>query len=382
MEVPISQGRPDGGQQDWDDGRDRKESRGRMLRRTFWLLVLLALTVGVALTVIGVRTDVTLDPVLHDVATGLGLSLLSAGLTTFAITYFGTELLEDKMIGAVRDDVHDQLLKLRESFKEVAPLYAASSRLGIESAYLTRTEALKSFARYLAAELKRASDLQEGGLPKGEPKEPARIWLVSSSMKWFLSTTMDNFDGRRLITSAANFAGGDHPCLDLRILMTHPERGDERAIQERRRKGAIPAEIEENRMSLKDLGVSPTMVRLYGGTPTVFAIATSEVMLLNPYPYGTEAYRCYCLVVRRTPEEEASPSASPSDIYRQYQEHHFEIPWRHAIELDENWQPSLPLSGAPEPSPSLEQDGAGATDSDGERPGAASALGAQERPTE
>ncbi|HEX8861773.1 MAG TPA: hypothetical protein VGC06_22255 [Actinomycetes bacterium] len=291
---------------------------------------------------LGVHADARREAILHEVAMGLGLSLFSAGLTTFAITYFGTSLLEDRMIGAIRTDVqdqlglfrstvHDDMVGITDNFERIAPLFEASSRLGIESAYLTRTEALKGFAPYLDAELNKAKALQAGeALQTGGTKERARIWLVSSSMKWFLSTTMDNFDGRQLITTAATFAKGNDRFLDLRILMTHPDRGDERAAQERRREGAIPAEINENLQSLKELGVTPQMVRLYGGTPTVFAIATSEFMLLNPYPYGTEAYRCFCLVIRKTPQEQISVTGAPSDIYQQYEERHFEIPWQHA----------------------------------------------------
>ncbi len=41
---------------------------------------------------------------------------------------------------------------------------------------------------------------------------------------------------------------------------------------------------------LKNWNVPPENVRLYKGTPTIFAIKTGQEMFLNPYPYGAVAF--------------------------------------------------------------------------------------------
>jgi hypothetical protein len=60
------------------------------------------------------------------------------------------------------------------------------------------------------------------------------------------------------------------------------------------------------------------------GAPTVFVIATTSKMLLNPYPHTRESNRCFSLIVRKT--------KSDSDIYHQYKRFHCETPWDRARE--------------------------------------------------
>ena len=55
----------------------------------------------------------------------------------------------------------------------------------------------------------------------------------------------------------------------------------------------------------------------------MFGIATTERMLLNPYPYENESRRCMSLIIRKTEE--------PDDIYHQYLTGHFENPWKNAV---------------------------------------------------
>ena len=71
-------------------------------------------------------------------------------------------------------------------------------------------------------------------------------------------------------------------------MMTDPEMADYRAQQEGRASGEIPNEIDMNIARLKRIGIERKTIRFYRGTPTVFAIATTDRMLLNPYPYETE----------------------------------------------------------------------------------------------
>jgi hypothetical protein len=77
---------------------------------------------------------------------------------------------------------------------------------------------------------------------------------------------------------------------------------------------------------LKKIGVRQESVRFYSGVPTVFAIATTDRMLLNPYPYEMEAFRCFSVIVHRT----LDPN---TDIYHQYLRYHFEGPWQRTTEI-------------------------------------------------
>jgi hypothetical protein len=79
----------------------------------------------------------------------------------------------------------------------------------------------------------------------------------------------------------------------------------------------LAAQLEESRFG----------VIYYRGSPTVFGIATSEAMLLNPYPYENESHRCWTVVARKTDD--------PEDIYHQYFDAHFERPWTHAVPVEE-----------------------------------------------
>ena len=137
-------------------------------------------------------------------------------------------------------------------------------------------------------------------------------------------TASDHFDGHKIIERAATSS------VDFRVLMTDPQVADFRAQQEGRPKGDIQTEIRAGIARLRLSGIKRECVKYYPGTPTVFAIATSEKMLLNPYPYESESQRCFSLIVQRT--------KNPEDIYQQYIEYHFERPWRRATPIPlEDW---------------------------------------------
>ena len=128
------------------------------------------------------------------------------------------------------------------------------------------------------------------------------------------------FDGRRMLERIVQSN------CELRILMTNPEVADLRTKQEERAEGEIPTNIRMNLAYLKRVGVKRESVRYYYGTPTVFAVATTDRMLLNPYPYQIEAFRCFSLTIHKTlnPHE---------DIFHQYIRHHFQEPWECAMEI-------------------------------------------------
>lgn len=179
---------------------------------------------------------------------------------------------------------------------------------GLESVFLSRGAALDAFMTAFKSEL-----------DKADAGEPARLWMVSSSMRGFMVTASDHFDGHKIIERAATSS------VDFRVLMTDPEVADFRAQQEGRPRGDIETEIRAGIVRLRNSGIKRECVKYYPGTPTVFAIATSEKMLLNPYPYESESQRCFSLIVQRT--------KNPEDIYQQYIEYHFERPWRRATAI-------------------------------------------------
>lgn len=271
----------------------------------------------------------------RDVVRGIGLSLFPAGVVAFLLSRFAASLTEilirQTIESTIRERLQEDMEKIESTVREgmtkiaatvskevdeveaemerLSPLLASASKLGLENVALTRAEALKSFAWFLDAECQKA-----------ERGEPARVWIVSSSIKGFLEASAEYFDGRRMMERIVRSN------CELRIMMTDPDIADLRAKQEQRAKGEIPNEIRMNLAYLKRIGVKRETVRFYPGTPTVFAVATMDRMLLNPYPYQTEAFRCFSLTVYKT----LNPQA---DIYHQYLRYHFEEPWDRALEI-------------------------------------------------
>ena len=86
-------------------------------------------------------------------------------------------------------------------------------------------------------------------------------------------------------------------------MLTHPCFSSLREDQEGREEGQIRKEIDETINFLKGCGMaSDECLRFYRGTPTCFAVIASNAMLLNPYPYQIEAFRSFCIEVRRLPQ--------------------------------------------------------------------------------
>lgn len=110
--------------------------------------------------------------------------------------------------------------------------------------------------------------------------------------------------------------------IQVNILMTNPEVAHHRSQQEGRVDGDIEAEILENLMYLVKLKhdnpemASKLTVKLYNGTPTIFMVATSRLMMINPYPYYSTAYGSFSFLI-----EEGS------DLYRAYYPSHYSAAW-------------------------------------------------------
>ena len=297
-------------------------SRGRyIVRRLYELLVGFLIVVGLGLILVSFVLPVGGT---RDVVRGVGLSLFPAGVVAFLLSRFAASITEMLLRETVETTIRDRLREdmkgiestvnrglnqIDEDMKKLSPLFISSSKLGLENLHLTRAEALENFAWFLDAEAQKA-----------ERGEPARVWIVSSSIKGFLEAAAEKFDGRRMMERIVSCN------CELRIMMTDPKIANLRAKQEERAEGEIPSEIKMNLAYLKRIGVRRESVKFYSGTPTVFAVATTDRMLLNPYPYQTEAFRCFSLIVYKT----LNPNA---DIYHQYLRYHFEEPWERATEI-------------------------------------------------
>jgi len=264
----------------------------------------------------------------RELVRGIGLSLFPSGVVAMFVSQFASHTTEILLNETLRKAVEDTVgVRLKESMGDIdttvakglakisndtqrlSPLLISSARLGLEDIHLTRAEGLVKFSSFIDGETQRA-----------EHGEPAQVWIIASSMKGFLEIAVEDFDGRTTIAKIVKSK------CNLRILMTDPKIADARAHQEKRLEGQIPDEIRSHLSYLKHIGVQRESVKYYPGTPTVFGVATTDRMLLNPYPYQREAFRCFSLIVSKT----LYPSR---DIFDQYLESHFEEPWRRGTEI-------------------------------------------------
>jgi hypothetical protein len=188
-------------------------------------------------------------------------------------------------------------------------LLEQAGQLGLEAIFGTRIQALRSFVDPLEQEIDKGTR--------------GRLWIMASSVKGLVQV-VDRFDGMSIMTRAL------HNRCDVRLLCTDPRRGDERAAQEDRPLGAIHEEIRLSLVNLRLVGLKQEHVKYHrhSSTPTVFGICLADQMILNPYPYGSEAFKNFTIVVRRTDNEELG-------IFEHYLKKHFERSWREGQLLDD-----------------------------------------------
>ena len=104
-----------------------------------------------------------------------------------------------------------------------------------------------------------------------------------------------------------------------RFLLTHLFYSKFREDQEESPPGGIAIEILHAIAWLEQRGVDRTNIRLYKGTPTRFMIASTERMLINPYPYQKQAFRSFCLELENV--------KSGKGIYDLFWTNHYHKPW-------------------------------------------------------
>lgn len=251
-------------------------------------IIFLVLIIGIILTVAGTTGKTEGDPTARNTL-----------LFTFGLTFTATALISFVMLGA-------GLLDLEENAKELArvigeqldmpcaqrfQLVSNASRLGLANVFKNREEALskENFTRFIE-------------------KEQDEIFVVGSSLKGLLQDRHYTHV-KDLLSNKA------HDNVELTFMLTHPLFADFRAAQEKQKAKCIGTEILESLKILKEF-VNPNRrvnVLLYRGTPTMFGIRTRGSMLINPYPYGRQAFLSPCF--------EFEPD---SPIYSSYEQTHFQ----------------------------------------------------------
>lgn len=294
--MPRDAGTADGGW--WH--RPRPDTPPHIKRNTLLLLFISLVLLGIALILAAQLLEAG---ILRDLAIALGIGLVPTGGVSIMQSFFTDAISQHETRTAIKAEI-------QEGLERSEPLLNDCSQLGVEHVFRTRFEALKAFAPYIRQEIDRAR--------RGEE---ARLWFVCTSLRGFFFQSGGGFSPRDLIRDAAA-----EERLSLRILMTQPDWARAREIQENRPEGRIRWEIEdEARRLTDDFHVNHEDIRFYAGSATVFAIATTEHMLLNPYPYQTEAQNCFSILVHRV--ERGRADREPTDIYGQYLKHHFERAW-------------------------------------------------------
>ena len=192
------------------------------------------------------------------------------------------------------------------------PLLTHGSMLGLQDVYPDRDSAMAAFRQVIQDELR----------PNG------RLWIFGSTLR-----------GVKLAGDVG--AAVQHLHCQVRVLCTHPRYAEDRAEDEGRPFGSIPEELRVSLRELRFHDVTSDHVRLVRATPTLFGICATDRMLINPYPFGIEAYRGPTFIVRKT--SETSPG-----IFEFYEKHHFEKAWdRGEAVPDDIWKAAVPQKRQP-----------------------------------
>jgi hypothetical protein len=265
------------------------------------LLILMSTSValiGIALIII---SQFTTKPGWHESLEAIGAAVFATGPITILVWWVTDDIYRNELSNTLKDIV-DEVFKKSE---QVNSIIAENKRLGIVGIYLQRVEALNDFKIYMNEEIARAKQGQQ-----------AKLWFVCTDLQGFLEVSITGGDPRDILRDAARQEN-----LDLRIMMADPEMTITRSGSGDDSIAYAPAEDMQRKY-----GVDPSAIRFYAWRPTVFAIATSQYMLLNPYPHQEEAHRCMALIVVKTTEPEQDEKYK--DIYNQYLEKHFLPSWK------------------------------------------------------
>jgi len=188
-----------------------------------------------------------------------------------------------QVIEEVSKETEDHLQVIKNEFKTILKPYKDEIKLlksskdaGLFGLHKSRRDALSDFCQFLE-------------------NEKDEIIIVGSSLLGLLQDADKEYDKVRKILKKK--CEGE---TKVRFLLTHPMVADLRARQEKRRFKDIGKEIIKSlNILIEEWKVDKGTIKLYEGTPTCFGIKTGNAMLINPYPYGVEAYTSPCIVALR-----------------------------------------------------------------------------------
>jgi hypothetical protein len=205
--------------------------------------------------------------------------------------------------------ISEALVEVVSTYQAELDLLRSAQQAGIRGVYGTRGEALQAFMGPLEA-------------------ERHDIMIVGSSLRGLLQEFDNEYEHARKLLQRKVLDN-----VRVRMLVTHPVVADFRARQEDRNLRDIGREIIESlRVLREDWKLPAANIKLYVGTPTVFAIRTADAMLINTYPYMKEAVASPSLIVQR-----------PGYIYESYVDNHFRA-WKSAMALEAPGDPTVLLA--------------------------------------
>jgi len=296
---------------------DRNDKSPTSLPRWITFASVMLILIGILLMFLSRQLS---NVFLQNIVLGVGLALAPSGMLGLLADW----LIFGRLIEALHvstTDLEGEISSLQISTE----FLRRSSDLGLEMIYTDRALGLRDFAVSMQSEARRG-------------KEKGSLIIVGSSIKGLLENIKET---PTIIKDAV-----DTGC-ELRILLTHPKYSRFRENQEDRPPGAIEDEIFDGIRKLEsnfeigypdppDLKLAP-MVKLYKGTPTCFMIVAGNRMLINPYPYEEEAYKSFCVAVRKVEQRDMNVDVERT-IYAQYLRAHFEKPWvRNSVPYRHYW---------------------------------------------
>ena len=262
-----------------------------------------AITVGAVLLIISVFLP--RDGIPFTISIGLGIALMPAGLIAIVTSYASSSVIE-KSLREKMDQLAQSLSSSVGRLNSTTEYLDRSHKLGVRMVHPDRKQALQAFLSYAERYV------QNRAISRRE------LIFVGSSLKGviqenpaFALQLEEILEGVRL----------DPDGCDCYFLLTHPFYSRYREAQEDRPVTGIAKEILHaiSWLEARRGDASNIKIRVYKGTPTCFMIATSERMLINPYPYQVEAYKCFCL--------ELEANENPDSIHRAFFVNHFYKPW-------------------------------------------------------
>lgn len=276
----------------WDQNiRETDYHSTSKIRRT---LIILTLVIGILFTIVGIFQP--LD------------KWWSIVLITLGVTFTASSVVSIIMLSA-------GLMDLSENAKDLASIIG--SRLGMPCA--ERFSLVESSVKVGLAKtyISREEALEKGNFHAVIEREKDGLFVVGSSLFGFLQD-------RHFKHVVDSLKKKIHDGIEIKFMLTHPLFADFRAAQEGRDPGDIGREIIKSIKIIAKFGGADkglVSVYLYRGTPTCFGILAKDRMLLNPYPYGRQAYESPCFEFD-----------SNTPAYNLYRQAHFQTQFAGKIE--------------------------------------------------